>query len=60
MMGAVAGGWVYVVAAYGITAVVIVAIIAWILLDHRAQRQALARLEDQGVRRRSARTGSAS
>jgi heme exporter protein D len=44
----------YVAAAYGITAIVLAGLIAWVLLDRAAQRNALADLEKRGVRRRSA------
>jgi heme exporter protein D len=44
----------YVGAAYGITAVVIAALVGWILLDQSARRRELADLEKRGVRRRSA------
>jgi heme exporter protein D len=40
--------------AYGIALLVVLALIAWVALDHRAQRRQLARLEQQGVTRRSA------
>ncbi len=45
----------YVGAAYGITAVVIAAVVGWILLDQAARRRELADLEKRGIRRRSAR-----
>ena len=41
--------------AYAIAALVVVALIAWVVLDHRAQRRALADLEARGVTRRSER-----
>mgnify|MGYP001022921355 CR=1 FL=1 len=44
----------FIIAAYAITVVVIVAIMAWIVLDYRSQTETLRRLEDAGVRRRSA------
>ena len=43
----------YILAAYLITAVVLVALVAWVALDLRAQQGRLARLEARGVRRRS-------
>ena len=46
----------YVVASYVISALVLIGMITWILLDQRAQRSELQRLEAQGVRRRSRRT----
>ena len=49
-------GW-YVTAAYGITALVLAGLIAWILLDQRGRRRDLAALEAAGVRRRSDKAG---
>jgi heme exporter protein D len=46
----------FIVAAYAAAAVVIGALVAWVVLDHRAQSRALAELEDRGIgrpRRRS-------
>lgn len=43
----------YVTAAYVITAAVLAGLIAWLVLDGRAQRRAVADLEASGVRRRS-------
>jgi heme exporter protein D len=43
----------YVGAAYGITGVVIAALVGWILLDQAARRRELADLEKRGIRRRS-------
>jgi heme exporter protein D len=43
----------YVTAAYGITAVVLIGLISWILIDQRARKRELAELEAAGVRRRS-------
>jgi heme exporter protein D len=48
----------FIVAAYGAGAVVIVALISWVMFDYRLQRRILAELETKGVSRRSAR-GSA-
>jgi heme exporter protein D len=45
----------FVVAAYGAGTVVIAALIAWVMLDHRWQRRILAELETKGISRRSAR-----
>ena len=44
---------VFVWAAYIAAMLVVAAIIGWTLYDAHAQRKALARLEAQGVRRRS-------
>jgi heme exporter protein D len=49
-MGAHAG---FIVAAYAVATVVVMALIVWIIADHRAQRRILADLEKQGVVRRS-------
>lgn len=46
----------YVAAAYGISALVLGALVWWILADQRARRRELAALEEAGVRRRSDRT----
>ncbi|MER8375946.1 heme exporter protein CcmD [Mesorhizobium sp. M1406] len=43
----------YVTAAYGVTAVVLIGLIGWILIDQRARKRELAELEAAGVRRRS-------
>ena len=40
--------------AYAVTAVVILALIAWVLLDQRARRREITDLEARGIRRRSA------
>jgi heme exporter protein D len=39
--------------AYGIALLVVLALIAWVAIDHRVQQRQLARLEEQGVTRRS-------
>lgn len=44
----------FIASAYGISALLLVGLALWIVLDARAQRRALAALEDKGVRRRSA------
>lgn len=43
----------YVTAAYGVSALAIIGLIAWVMLDQRARRRELADLEASGVRRRS-------
>ena len=48
----------YVTAAYAITAILLVGLIGWVLLDQRARRRELAELEAAGVRRRSDRSGT--
>jgi heme exporter protein D len=50
----------FILAAYAVAAVIICALIAWVLLDHRAQRRKLADLEARGVTRRSDPTKPAS
>jgi heme exporter protein D len=44
----------FIIAAYSLTAVVVIGLIAWVLADQRAQRRAIAALEARGARRRSA------
>ncbi|MCF7644415.1 heme exporter protein CcmD [Bacillus subtilis] len=43
----------YVLISYGVSAVVILMIVAWIAMTKRNLRAELARLEQQGIRRRS-------
>ena len=43
----------YVASAYGVSALVLGTLVAWILLDQRARRRELAALEAAGIRRRS-------
>jgi heme exporter protein D len=43
----------FIIAAYLITAVVLLGLIAWVIADWRAQARALADLDARGVRRRS-------
>ncbi len=43
----------FIVAAYGFAALILAALVAWIVLDHRAQKRALGELESRGVARRS-------
>jgi heme exporter protein D len=47
----------FIVAAYALTAFVVAALIAWVTLDHAAQRRILGDLEERGITRRSARQG---
>jgi heme exporter protein D len=44
----------FIVAAYAVAGAVIGGLIAWVMLDYRAQRRALADLEKLGITRRSA------
>lgn len=46
----------FIVIAYALVTFVVIALIAWIVLDHRRQRQALRDLEAGGVTRRSAKS----
>ncbi|HTV68039.1 MAG TPA: heme exporter protein CcmD [Rhizobiaceae bacterium] len=48
----------YVSAAYGVTALALIALIGWLVIDHRARKRELAELEAGGVRRRSDRDGA--
>jgi len=43
----------FIVVAYAVAAAVVAALIAWVLLDHRAQKLVLADLETRGTTRRS-------
>ena len=43
----------FVLASYGAAIIVLAALIGWIFVDQRSQRQALQELESRGVRRRS-------
>ena len=45
---------VFIWTAYGVTTAVIALLVARAILDERRQREALAKLETQGIRRRSA------
>jgi heme exporter protein D len=44
----------FIVTAYALTAIVVAGLIAWVMLDYRAQQRALADLDKRGVTRRSA------
>ncbi|MPZ55851.1 MAG: heme exporter protein CcmD [Rhizobiales bacterium] len=43
----------FIVAAYLITAIVVLGLTVWVIVDRRAQARALADLDARGVRRRS-------
>jgi len=43
----------YVSAAYGVTALALAGLVAWLVIDHFARKRELAELEAAGVRRRS-------
>lgn len=44
----------FIVAAYAVALAIVAGLIAWIVIDHRAQRRILEDLERAGVTRRSA------
>jgi heme exporter protein D len=43
----------FIIAAYAVAAVIVGALLAWVVLDHRQQSRALADLEARGILRRS-------
>jgi heme exporter protein D len=43
----------FIVIAYGVAAVILLSLVAWIVADYRAQQRALGELEKRGVTRRS-------
>jgi heme exporter protein D len=43
----------FIIVAYGAAVAVVSALVAWVLLDHRAQKLVLADLEARGVSRRT-------
>lgn len=43
----------FILAAYGLSVLVVVVLFVWVTFDGRAQRRALDELEARGVRRRS-------
>jgi len=45
----------FIVAAYGMAALIVIALTGWVALDYRAQKRRLAKLEADGVTRRSER-----
>ncbi|MFM9941376.1 MAG: heme exporter protein CcmD [Hyphomicrobiaceae bacterium] len=49
---------VFIAASYAVVALVVAALIAWVILDGRRLARDLARLEAQGIRRRSSRIGT--
>ena len=49
----------FIIAAYAAAIVIIGALIAWVLLDYRAQLRKLAEMEARGITRRSERTPAA-
>ncbi|MCX5477720.1 heme exporter protein CcmD [Kaistia geumhonensis] len=55
MLGDHAG---FILAAYGLSALIVLALVVWVVVDGRTQRRRLADLEARGIRRRSRRAGS--
>ena len=47
----------FIIASYAVTAFVVAAMIAWVVLDHSALKRMLGDLEEQCVTRRSRRQG---
>ena len=47
----------FIIAAYAIAALVVIGLILWVEIDNRMQRQQLAKLTEQGMTRRSAKSG---
>ena len=45
----------FIVSAYGVAVLIVAAMIAWVILDHRRQMRVLSDLEARGVSRRSER-----
>jgi heme exporter protein D len=43
----------YIGMSYGLTGLIVVALIAWVWLDGRARKRELAQLEASGIRRRA-------
>ncbi|HEX3859014.1 MAG TPA: heme exporter protein CcmD [Pseudolabrys sp.] len=46
----------FIIASYAVSAVVVAALVAWIVLDYTAQRRLLGDLEERGIARRSSKT----
>jgi len=44
----------FIIIAYAVAAAIVAALVAWVLIDFRAQKRVLADLEAQGTGRRSA------
>ena len=45
----------FIISAYAVAVLIIGAMVAWVLIDHRRQTRILADLEERGVTRRSGR-----
>ncbi len=54
MMAALGPHAAFIVVSYAIAALVVALLVAWVVIDHRAQVRRLGDLEARGVRRRSA------
>jgi heme exporter protein D len=50
---------VFIIAAYAIAALVVIALIVWVIADHGAQRRLLSDLDVRGVTRRSGKSEAA-
>jgi heme exporter protein D len=50
----------FIIASYAVTAFVVAALVAWVVLDYSAQRRILGDLEERGITRRSRRSRRAS
>ena len=48
---------VFIVAAYAVTALVVIALTGWIVFDYQTQRRILGDLDARGIRRRSHNAG---
>ena len=46
----------FIIASYVVTVLTCLALVAWVMIDHRRQRATLAELERHGVTRRASRT----
>ena len=46
----------FIVGAYSVALLIVAALIAWVIVDYRRQRQILSDLEARGIMRRSERT----
>ena len=46
----------FIVGAYAVALLIVAALIAWVLIDYRQQRQILSNLEAKGITRRSERS----
>ena len=46
----------FIVGAYAVALLIVAALVGWVLIDHRRQRQILSELETKGITRRSERS----